>query len=259
MEYTVISVDKSGENIKTLVDSLSEDAYESIMDSVGQLQTAMLSKDYIAITLENIRELKQCMNAIDLADRRSFQSINRYVYNILGVFYAWIEYWESNYKTTFAPVKKKYYDKYFEYRMMYNLRRYMTHCEMAVTQIECHFDKDEMFIYIEPEKLLQHPKQLQKVFIPELEDMVSKSQKIDLGSLISKFERLYTEMNQELLGNLTPLVQPHVSKLSAYIEFENGLANSSYIREKDTGKNGFGITSFLTLFVEKMMMRGMKG
>ena len=202
MEYTVISVDKSGENIKTLVDSLSEDAYESIMDSVGQLQTAMLSKDYIAITLENIRELKQCMNAIDLADRRSFQSINRYVYNILGVFYAWIEYWESNYKTTFAPVKKKYYDKYFEYRMMYNLRRYMTHCEMAVTQIECHFDKDEMFIYIEPEKLLQHPKQLQKVFIPELEDMVSKSQKIDLGSLISKFERLYTEMNQELLGNL---------------------------------------------------------
>lgn len=258
MEYTVISVDKSG-NSKVLIDTLSEDTFSSIMESVGNLQTAMLSKDYIAITMENIRELKECMNSVDIADKRKFQAINRYVYNVLGVFYAWIEYWESNYKNIFAPVKKKYYDKYFEYRMMYNLRIYMTHCEMAVTQIECHFDKGEIFIYIEPEKMLHHPGRMQKSFLPELEDLQKHSKKIDLEALIVGFEKLYVDMNQELLKALTPVIQPFVSNLSGYVEFNNGLANSSYIREKETGKHIYSITSFLGVFVNKMVENGLRG
>ena len=49
-------------------------------------------------------------------------------------------------KKIFEPFKKKYYDENFEYRMMYNLRIYMTHCEMAITQIEFWPGKSEIYI-----------------------------------------------------------------------------------------------------------------
>lgn len=147
MEYKIIAVNRD-ETIDTIVDTLSEDEYIEIMNNIHKLQTSMLSKDYYIVVRDNIRELLRFLPTIDIRDKHTFATINRYTYNVLGAFYAWIEYYESNYKAIFAPIKKKYYDKYFEYRMMYNLRIYMTHCEMAVTQVQLKFDEGEMYIYI---------------------------------------------------------------------------------------------------------------
>lgn len=110
----------------------------------------------------------------------------------------------NNPKAIFAPIKKKYYDKYFEYRMMYNLRIYMTHCEMAVTQVQLKFDEGEMFIYIEPSKLLENTGRLQKVFIPELQQMYDDGKRIDLYELMEEFEKMFSLMHKELLKGIEP-------------------------------------------------------
>lgn len=250
MDYCVISVDKDG-NITTLVECMHQTEYDEILASVERLQKGMLCKDYIAIVTENIRELKEYFTRLELNNRRQFQILNRYTYNILGAYYAWIEFWESNFKTVFAPIKKKYYDQYFEYRMMYNLRTYMTHCEMGVTKTRLDIINDQLTVYIEPSRLLAHSERMQKIFIPELEAMVKKKEDIELDQLVNGFEKIYIEMNRELLSAITPELQGILNKLSTYLVFRNGVADSTYIREIESGKHALGLTSFLGVFAEK--------
>ena len=144
MKYKIIAVNNDT-TIKTIVAEISEEEYETIMSNIKQLQISMLSKDYYVVVRDNIKELLAFLPTIKMQDKYSIDTINRYTYNVLGTFYAWIEYYESHYKKIFEPIKKKYYDKYFEYRMMYNLRIYMTHCEMAITKIEFWPGKLEMY------------------------------------------------------------------------------------------------------------------
>ena len=51
----------------------------------------MLSKDYYVIVRDNIKELLAFLPAIKMCDKYSIDTINRYTYNVLGTFYAWIE------------------------------------------------------------------------------------------------------------------------------------------------------------------------
>ena len=255
MEYSVISVDREGK-ITTLVECMSQTDYDKIKASIARLQKGMLCKDYIAIVCENIRELKEYFAKLEPNNKKQFQTLNRYTYNVLGAYYAWMEFWESNFKAAFAPVKKKYYDKYFEYRMMYNLRTFMTHCEMGVTRMQLDIINNELSIYIEPDRLLAHPDRLQKIFIPELETMAKSGKCIELDTLINGFEDLYIKMNRELLDAITPELQDILNSLTPYISFNGGIADSSYIREKETGKHALGLTSFLGLFIEKMAIAG---
>ena len=57
--------------------------------------------------VERRSKLKEYFTRLELNNRRQFQILTRYTYNILGAYYAWIEFWESNFKTVFAPIKKK--------------------------------------------------------------------------------------------------------------------------------------------------------
>ena len=251
MEYKIIAVNRD-ETIDTIVETLSEDEYIEIMNNIHKLQTSMLSKDYYIVVRDNIRELLRFLPTIDIRDKHTFATINRYTYNVLGAFYAWIEYYESNYKAIFAPIKKKYYDKYFEYRMMYNLRIYMTHCEMAVTQVQLKFDEGEMFIYIEPSKLLENTGRLQKVFIPELQQMYDDGKRIDLYELMEEFEKMFSLMHKELLKGIEPEIQNIINQITPYLRFVDEKAQSCYIYEKETDKYIFSLTSFMGLFVNKM-------
>lgn len=251
MEYKINAVNQDG-TIDTIVETLSQDEYTSLMDNVHKLQTSMLSKDYYIVVRDNVRELLHFLPTIDIKDKHTFATINRYTYNVLGAFYAWIEYYESNYKAVFAPIKKKYYDNHFEYRMIYNLRIYMTHCEMAVTQVQLNFDKGEMFIYIEPSKLLDNKERLQKVFVPELQRMRDNGIKIDLYELMKKFEGIFSSMHKELLKGIEPEMQNVIAQVAPYIRFVDEKAQPCYIYEKETDKYVFGLTSFVGLYVDKM-------
>ncbi len=252
MDYKIISVD-SNENIETYIETLSNDEYEKIMNCISQLQSTMLTKDYYVIVADNINDLVSFYPQIRIMDKRNFPTLNRLTYNILAVFYAWIEYYESNYKSIFTPIKSKYYDNHFSYRMMYNLRTYMTHCEMAVSEMQVDFDKGEMFIYIEPAKLLANPSRLQKSFLPELQKMVESGQKIDLEQLITDFSTMFSNIHKELLKALEPEIQKILNEINPYLRFENDALMSCYIQEKDTDKHVFSLSSFLGIYFDKMM------
>ena len=96
MEYSVISVDREGK-ITTLVECMPQRDYDKIMASIARLQKGMLCKDYIAIVCENIRELREYFSKLEPNNKKQFQTLNRYTYNVLGAYYAWMEFWESNF------------------------------------------------------------------------------------------------------------------------------------------------------------------
>ena len=110
MKYKIIAVNNDT-TIKTIVAEISEEEYETIMSNIKQLQISMLSIDYYVVVRDNIKELLAFLPTIKMQDKYSIDTINRYTYNVLGTFYAWIEYYESHYKKIFEPIKKKYYDK----------------------------------------------------------------------------------------------------------------------------------------------------
>lgn len=252
MRYKIIAVNNDT-TFKTIIDEIPEKEYKTIMSNIKQLQTSMLSKDYYVIVRDNIKELLAFLPAIKMCDKYSIDTINRYTYNVLGTFYAWIEYYESHYKKIFEPIKKKYYDQNFEYRMMYNLRIYMTHCEMAITNIEFKFGKSEINIYIEPANLLQNSSRLQKKIITELQQMCDDNKKIDLYELMLKFKTIFTSMHKELLKVLEPELQKILNEIKPYLQFTpEGKAKPCYIYEKETDKSIYPLTAFLGAFFNKM-------
>lgn len=77
MEYKIIAVNRD-ETIDTIVETLSEDEYIEIMNNIHKLQTSMLSKDYYIVVRDNIRELLRFLPTIDIRDKHTFATINRY-------------------------------------------------------------------------------------------------------------------------------------------------------------------------------------
>lgn len=59
-------------------------------------------------------------------------------------------------------------------------------------------------------------------------------------------------MNHKLLNATTPKFQNILNNLAPYISFKDGTADSTYIREKETGKHILGLVSFFGLFVERI-------
>ena len=137
--------------------------------------------------------------------------------------------------------------------MMYNLRIYMTHCEMAITKIEFCPGKLEMYIYIEPENLLQNSSRLQKKIITELQKMRDDNEKIDLYELMLGFEKIFTSMHKELLKALEPELQNVLNEINPYLQFTSeGKAKLCYIYEKETDKRVYSLTAFIGAFINKM-------
>lgn len=100
MKYIISAVDKDA-TLKTVVDEISEKDYKTIMSNIKRLQVSMLSKDYYVIVRDNIKELLAFLPTVEMMNKYSIDTINRYTYNVLGTFYAWIEYYESHYKKNF--------------------------------------------------------------------------------------------------------------------------------------------------------------
>lgn len=251
MEYKIVAFDSITNNEYT-VKYLNEDDYYNIMNDIKKLQTSMLIKDYYFIVHENINELLKYLPSVIPHDEYTFATLNRYTYNVLGVFYAWIEYCERNYNTLFSSIKSKYYDGCFEYRMMYNLRRFMTHCEMAVTVISINYKTHEMSINIEPRKLLEHKSGIQKSFVPEIKQMVEDNKNVELKELMVGFGEVFNSIHQELMRGIEAEIKPIYERIIENIPFQEGKGQLCNIEEKETSKHIFPLTSFMGIYQHKM-------
>ncbi|WFR58251.1 hypothetical protein QA584_04065 [Anaerocolumna sp. AGMB13025] len=251
MGYKLVTFQDVGKY--TIFKEITEEELKAAQESIRALQKIMICKDYYYIVVDNIDDWQKSLQSCDFLDNKSFTALNRYMYNILGAYYAWVEFYETNYKDIFGVVKKNYYDNYFTYRMIYNLRIYMTHCEMGITQSEINYDKQEVHIYVSPKNLIEKGKsRLQNKVVKELEEMISENKLLDVEMLINDFKDIFTDMNKDLTKALNPKVKENLNFLYDCISKEGKLVQCSFIFDEDKNEVILDIPTYINLFLKKM-------
>ncbi len=250
MSYKLVKF--NDDNVRKIVKEISEDELVTIKEKISALQKVMFCKDYYFMVVDNIDDWQRVIQTCDFFDKNSFRTLNRFMYNILGAYYAWVEFYETNYKNIFAVIKSKYYDEYFTYRMIYNLRVYMTHCEIGITQTEINYDKQEVHIYIPPKDLIEKGKsRLQSKVVKELVEMIGENKSVDVELLINNFHKIFTDMNKDLTKAINPEVKENLNYLYDCLSNDGEIVQGTCIIDSKD-KIVLDIQTHINLFLKKM-------
>lgn len=182
---------------------ISEVQYQEIIKNKKELFCYSTLMDFYYIVKQNINDLYK---EIDKRKKRTifsekettdFAEINRHLMNIVNSFYAFVEYCEKNIKS-FKKIKTKYYDNNFEYRLLYNLRIFITHNGgVAITTIESVLnqnDGNEIDLYSDIEFLKEG--NYNGKFKAELNEI--KDSKINIKDIIVAFEEMMCQLLCEI-------------------------------------------------------------
>ena len=112
---------------------LEEEKTRCILDSISYLGTHMHTYFFYQIVKRNLNQLldfidkaQNTLEAIDILE------CNRLLFNFADTFHGYINFFESNYKETFEPIKKDFFDNNFEYAFIYKLRNYIVHEDLPI-------------------------------------------------------------------------------------------------------------------------------
>ena len=150
--YELKSVTDTSQNC-----GLEEEKAKSILESIASLGTHMHAYFFYQIVKRNLNQLldfldkaQNTLKTIDILE------CNRLLFNFADTFYSYINFFESNYKETFEPIKKDLFDNNFEYAFIYKLRNYIIHEDLPIFKLSREVGEDYIkskFI-ISKEKLL---------------------------------------------------------------------------------------------------------
>ena len=133
-----------------LTKNISDEFAENLIISMKNLGNNMRCHYLFQIVKRNLAELTFYMQSKQ-NDIKNIDAIecNRYLFNFVGTFYSYINFYEKNYNELFKDVKKHIYDTYFEYRFIYNLRNYIIHEDLAILRISKKFWQDHVDVNFE--------------------------------------------------------------------------------------------------------------
>lgn len=173
-----------------------------------------------------------------------FIPINRHLMNLLNSFYSWIQHNERYSKDIFPKMKKQYHENFFEYRLAYNLRKFVTHNSYCVTKINTDILKEKAHYLIMPETILSeiNSGELQASFVNELK----RSSSIDVEKFVLHFMDMFNKMQTELwLADKRKLVNVLESIYKFLPKEHPADFNSEVIAEIDDNKEIIHIGSML--------------
>lgn len=129
---------------KEFVVEISEKEAKAIIDASKFLGRNMRSYYYYQIVKRNLNSLIQFIEREQGKQKIDAIECNRLLFNFVDTFYSYINFFEKNYKDKFLEVKTELYDKYFEYRFVYNLRNYLIHEDLAVMKVSYAYYNDHV-------------------------------------------------------------------------------------------------------------------
>ena len=177
--------------------TITETEYLDIKQMMSEVLLMMSEIDYYLMLNDNAKELAEDINK-GKRDENKFNDLNRKLMNLLNSFYAWVEFYQHNYKDVFNALKSNYYDTYFEYRLAYSLRKYTTHCSVCISKIVFDVLKEEEHIYIDPELLLENKDYFNSIVKNDLAELVKSNTKIELPVFLSRFVLVLEKMQKEI-------------------------------------------------------------
>jgi len=128
--------------------------------------------DYYTMLINSLKELKDYIKKIETSEYRitspfekkhTIVETNIRVVDFIGMFKNYLDYYEVQVKHVYGEksdelkdFKRKcssFFDKYFEYIFLYNLRHYSVHYRLPVTKVISKFEDKKRTFYIEKDKL----------------------------------------------------------------------------------------------------------
>lgn len=134
--FSLISINRSSQS------QISDDEGNILCNSFKYLGNNMNSYYFYQIVKRNLEciilFIERQQNKMDKPD---MIECNRLLYNFVDTLYAFVNYFEKNYNSEFKNIKSEIYNTFFEYRLIYNLRNYMIHDNLAILKVTNEIDK----------------------------------------------------------------------------------------------------------------------
>lgn len=173
-----------------------------------------IAKRNLKDLLEFITQQQKKLDKIDTLE------CNRLLYNYIDTFYSFVNYYESHYKEEFAGIKRKFYDTYFEYRFIYNLRNYMVHESLGILKVTKEIYPDTILVkfIVETNRLISSNRVSNKM---KDELKTSIKDEIDIGPILKNHLNMILKLHEDMLLCLQSQILEKFAYISKYIKNKN--------------------------------------
>ena len=229
----LIYINDNNESILWRADVTSDEIQE-VKIAQNNLNQVMNSIDYYNIVKDNIVELMEAIINYDLKEKKAFASINRYFFNMVNSFYCYVKYYERFFNNKYKPIFSEQFDKYESYKIVSELRKYTTHCFMAVTRATHDIMTDQTFIEIVPEDLLEYDAQSLRADVRKiLKSKIEAGKTIDLKMLTGDFLNIFSELQVKIMQQMQCDIFENIEILEKYIYGKNRNKKETYLLTDD--------------------------
>jgi len=215
-------------------ENITEEEIETFLTAAEVLFETMNSIDYYNIVKDNIVELIEAIIDYDVNAKKAFPTINRYFFNMLNSFYCYVKYYERFHSNKYKHVFSNQFDKYDTYKLVSELRKYTTHCFMAITKASVDLLTGKVSIQIIPKDLLTKDAGMLRKDVKEiLKKYVETGEVIDLRLLTSEFLNIFCELQVKIMDEMKIEIMKNMDIVEKYIYGKNMNKKESYILKED--------------------------
>ena len=201
---------------------ISNEEANQILNNINCLGQHMHTYFFYQIVKRNLKEMlafiENCQKTLAISDTLE---CNRFLYNFIDSFYAYINFFESNYKETFQEIKKGFFDNRFEYAFIYKLRNYMIHEDLPIFKQEREVGigyLNKKFI-ISKNKLLSSKRMTSNIKSRISIKFIDKDD-IDIMPILKEFSKILIDIQKETLDKLFQTLTDSFCFLMKYIKKE---------------------------------------
>lgn len=152
------------------------------------------------------------MNCFENNNDNDFVNLNRHFANYINSFYMWISFYEKNYNEIFSRLKSSFFDKNFSYRAAYNIRTYVAHNVMPITNITHDIINNTVVANIKTSDMIKF--KIQNIFKKELEKKKDRLKYINVMRLSQELKVVTDEFQRTIWNELQP-------EITSWLEFIN--------------------------------------
>ncbi len=181
---------------------LADDKAEIIIQSISRLSTHMSTYFVYQVFKRNLDELfKYIHNSQSTFEKEDLVEYNRLIANFLSSFGSFVDYYEKNYKDIFKPIVSYYYDSFFEYRFICQMRNYISHIDLSSYKIIKSISKNhiETKIIISKKKLLAWEK-IKQCVKKEIMVRYAETDDIDIVPFLKIIKKIVLNIQIKALG-----------------------------------------------------------
>lgn len=238
--YKIAFDNMNGERI--VLNDITDEEYKGILEIINIIDEASQISDFEYMVKENCKliivqlQTKNIRKNFNPYGIRPVLVFNGLLNNLLASFYNYLEFLENRYKVGFEAIKKRYYDNFFIYRLIYNLRRYTTHGNLGITATCIMAQNYSCHVLIEIEEILKGKEKMQKIFLDELNSMDESH--IDVMKMIWDFICMFMCFHRDVLREvIKPVLNEQIEELEKFIYTDSTGEKNTYLIGENNSPN----------------------